>query len=148
MTTLGNALIRQSHLRQSVKAGVQALLPRDIALILQTERVKVGDSLDLDTASRAEFPQSNRWDYLLSVPGIRQIIALEPHTARDSEVAVIIAKRSFAISYLQAHLQPRYRITAWYWVSSGPVNFSSMERLKRRLDQNGITFVGRQLRQF
>jgi hypothetical protein len=141
-----STILQASPLRTRVKPGAGALIKRDLQLIDERERKKIGESLDLDGASRAEHPSKNRWDYLLSLPAAGRVVALEPHTARDSEVGVVIAKRAFALQYLRSHMPPRYRIAEWYWVCHGSVNFSNMDRARRQLDQQGITFVGRRLR--
>jgi hypothetical protein len=73
---------------------------------------------------------------------------IEPHTASDHEINVVVAKRRHAIEYLRNHFQQGHRIAKWFWVASGAVGFSRMDRARRRLDQNGIQFVGRVLRSF
>lgn len=134
-----------STLRKSVRPGVGALKKRDAQLIAEPERPRVGDSLDLDEATRSEYPEDPRWDYLLSIPGRSQIVAMEPHSARQSEVSSVIAKKKWAIAVLRNHLGPRHAVARWLWVSSGPVGFSRMDRERRRLDQHGIEFVGRKV---
>jgi len=143
---LSSALHPHSTLRAFVKVGAGAIEPKHVILIVAAERSRIGDSIDLDRATRREYPQSHRWDYLLSVPSVPQIIALEPHSARDSEVKVVIAKKRRAVEYLRDHLPSKYRVARWFWVSRGPVNFSKMDPARRQLDQNGITFVGHMLK--
>jgi hypothetical protein len=115
-------------------------------LIAEAERRRVGDSLDLDEATKYEFPEANRWDYILSVPVYRHIVGVEPHPANDSEIDVVIAKKHHAVNYLRAHLTPGHRVAKWFWVTSGSTRFGRMERARRRLDQHGIAFAGRTLR--
>jgi hypothetical protein len=79
---------------------------------------------------------------------LREIVGLEPHTAKDSEIKVVIAKKKLAIQYLRDHLQPQFRVARWFWVTQGNVGFSKMERARRILDQNGISFAGRLLQTF
>lgn len=143
---LKTALHDSSTLQKHVKSGAGALAPGHVKLIAEAERSKIGDSLELDTAAKNEFPEANRWDYMMSLPALEQIVGVEPHSARDSEISVVIAKRKHAIQYLQSHLRAGYRVTKWFWVSPGTVGFSRMERARRLLDQNGITFEGRVLR--
>jgi hypothetical protein len=145
---LGTALNAGSPLRGQIKHGLRALKNVDHELIATAIRSEVGDSLDLDTAMRDEFPQANRWDYLLSVPHIKQIVGLEPHSARDSEISVVIAKKRQAFDYLRDHLPPKFRVAKWIWVSHGRTSFSMMESAKRRLDQEGIAYEGRMLKSF
>jgi NADPH-dependent ferric siderophore reductase len=132
-------------LRAGVKVGLSAFKKRDTALIRATDRPKVGDSLDLDAAMLAEFPQQNRWDYVLSVPQKAELVAIEPHSAKDSEINVLVRKKRQAGEYLRAHLPPSKRPARWVWVSHGRVCFSRMERARRQLAQNGISFEGHEL---
>ena len=144
--SIATALMERSEFRGAVRPNTGALRRQDISLIAEQERPKVGDSLDLDEATRRAYPNDNRWDYLLSVPASARIVGMEPHTAKDAEIAVVIKKKATAVAVLRSHLRPRAAIDDWLWVASGPVGFSRMERARRRLDQSGITFVGRLLR--
>ncbi len=146
MTLLSTALVTTSALRLLVQQGLGALVAADRGLIAVGERPKVGDSIDFDSATRPEFPQSHRWDYLMSVPAAAQIVGLEPHTAKDSEINVVIAKKQNAQAYLRGHLHAKHRVAKWIWVTHGTVGFSKMERARRLLDQSGIAFEGRLLR--
>lgn len=137
-----------SRLRALVQAGMGAFANIDVKLIAEDQRPRIGDSLDLDSASRDECPQEHRWDYIVSVPDRKELAGIEPHRARDSEISVVVAKKKQAIACLRSHLQNDCRVARWYWVSPGTVSFSRMDRARRRLDQNGIAFVGRVLRDF
>jgi hypothetical protein len=143
MLLLQVVLIPASSLRPAVRKGMGAFLQRDRTLVALSERSKIGDSLDLDEALKKDFPNANRWDYVFSVPGASKLIALEPHTAKDAELGVIIAKKQHAARHLRAHLQPRYGVSEWLWVSHGRTSFSRMEQATRRLAQAGIKYLGR-----
>lgn len=144
--TLGAAFQENSPLVHMVRQGLDAVKRRDRALIAQAERGKIGDSLDLDEATREDSPGEHRWDYILSVPSASRLIGLEPHTAADAEVKVVIKKKTNAVRILREHLKPGIAISEWHWVTSGKVGFSRMDRATRALNQNGITFSGRLLR--
>lgn len=145
---LGSVFLTGSSLLDQVRPGLGALSRVDRRLLAETERQKVGDSIDLDEATRDAHPNANRWDYLLSIPSASLIVGVEPHPARDSEIPVVIAKKTQAVDVLRDHLPPRHRVAKWFWVSRGSVRFSAMERAKRLLDQNGIAFKGRLLTSF
>jgi hypothetical protein len=145
-THLKTALIEESRLCNLVKDGMSAFAKIDCKLIAEDQRTRIGDSLDLDNAAKEEDPEANRWDYLMSIPDLKEFIGVEPHSAKDSEISVVIAKRKHAIQYMQNHFKSGKRITRWFWVSHGTVSFSRMDRARRRLDQNGIAFAGRMLR--
>jgi hypothetical protein len=142
------ALNEASHLRDLVQTGMAAFAGVDVKLIAEDQRSRIGDSLDLDAAAKDEYPETNRWDYIVSMPDLDEIVGIEPHSAKDSEISVVIAKKKHATEYLRSHLQHGYRVTKWFWVSHGNVSFSRMDRARRRLDQNGIEFAGRMLRKF
>jgi hypothetical protein len=143
---LRTALVQGSSLETNIKDRLGALKPAHRKHIAIAERSRIGDSLDLDEASRKGHNQENRWDYLLSVPASKRLIAMEPHSAKDSEVSVVIAKKRASTQYLQAHLLPKHRISEWFWVASGSVGFSIMDKATRQLDSAGITFAGKVLR--
>jgi hypothetical protein len=103
----------------------------------------LADSLDLDEALRKGREQVNRWDYLVGHGPSGQVVAVEPHSARDGEIETVIKKRSAAREQLRAHLRDGAVISKWLWVASGTVHFAATERVARRLDQSGITFVGK-----
>ena len=125
-----------------------AFAKKDFKLIAEDERRRIGDSLDPDAATEDEDPEANRWDYIVSIPDLEELVGIEPHSAKDSEISVVIAKKNHATQYLRDHLQNGCRIKRLFWVSHGTVSFSKMDRARRRLDQNGIAFAGRLIRTF
>ena len=147
-TRLRKALNQLSPLRALVQDGLGAFEKSHVSLIAEDQRRRIGDSLDLDAASKHEHPEANRWDYIVSIPDKQEFVGIEPHSAKDSEVSVIIRKKQHATNYLRNHLQDGYGITKWFWVTGGAVRFSRMEPARRRLDENGIKFVGRLLHTF
>jgi hypothetical protein len=59
----------------------------------------------------------------------------------------VIAKKNAAKGQLRDHLKPGSAIAAWFWVASGKVDFAPHDKVIRRLEQEGITFVGGTLRE-
>lgn len=143
-TPVRNALNPKSSLLSHVRDGLGAVEKGHHGYIDESLRPTFADSLNLDEAMRVGHEQENRWDYLL---GHDQavVIALEPHSAKDDEVSTVIAKRKAAREQLQPHLKPSAQIAAWFWVASGKVHFADTEKSRRRLDENGIQFVGARL---
>ncbi|MBI4425015.1 MAG: hypothetical protein HY554_14885 [Elusimicrobia bacterium] len=139
------SLIERSTLLAHIRDGLGALNRNDVRLVADTERAKIEDSLDLDAASANQHPEENRWDYILSVPSLSQLVGLEPHPAKDSEIKVVIAKRTKSLEFLRSHLRAGIHVSQWIWVTRGTVGFSRMEKARRRLDQSGIRFTGRLL---
>ena len=146
MLTLRKALMPNSSLRDHIVAGAGAVRPSDRGLIHPLVRRRIGDGVDLDAATVAEAPQAHRWDYILSIPSTSKLIGLEPHTASDGEVKVVIRKKQNAQVLLRSHFQPGFSVTEWHWVTRGTVGFSRMDRAMRALNQSGIRFAGRSLR--
>ena len=96
------ALNETSRLRPLVKVGIGAFSTRDVKLIAEDQRPRIGDSLDLDAASKDEHPEANRWDYIVSIPDLQLFAGIEPHSEKDSEVSVVIRKKQHATEYLGA----------------------------------------------
>lgn len=143
---LSSVLLPASTLRPHVKAGVSAVIPKDRVLLSPSVKSLIGDGLNLDAATAAASPNDNRWDYILSVPSKKLLVGVEPHSAGDGEVKVLIKKKANAIDVLRSHLTPGRSVAAWYWVTHGRVAFSQMDKIVRVLNQNGIAFRGRGLK--
>jgi hypothetical protein len=141
MTILSGAFKATSPLRGLVRQGIQAL--SDTAVIAHDARGQFSQSIDLDASLAASHPSENRWDYLLGHQPSRLLVGIESHSAKQSEVSVVIAKREAAIRQVRPHMHPHASVAEWYWVSSGRVDFLNHEREVLKLMQNGITFVGR-----
>lgn len=144
-TPVRKALKPESSIQQLVKDGLEALEKEHRHYIETPLREEFGDSIDIDKAFLSGNEQENRWDYLLGHMPSGKVIALEPHSAKQSEIATIIAKRKAARDQLQLHLESHARIAAWLWVASGNVHFADTEKVRRQLDQNGIRFVGKRV---
>jgi hypothetical protein len=136
------AILRDdSPLRAKVRDGLEAMKKADRKLIDEPLRDSFEDSLDVDEAFRPGCDRENRWDYLLGHRPSRAVVALEPHSANEKEISVVIAKRTAAKAQLAPHLKDGKRIAAWLWVASGKVHFANTEKARIRLDENGILFV-------
>lgn len=144
-TPIRTALRSDSTLRPLVKDGLGALLRDDRARIDGAVATTIGDSLDIDEAFRPGHESQNRWDYLLGHTPTGELVALEPHSANEGEISVVIKKREGALTHLREHLEPGTTVSRWFWVASGAVGFVPFEKAILRLSQNGITFVGRKL---
>jgi hypothetical protein len=139
------ALEPTSALMEQVVDGLGALERAHRVYLHETIRASFGDSLDLDEAMRPLFPNQNRWDYLLGYTPARRIVALEPHSAHEDQISVIIEKKKAAQEQLRGHLKKNAVVAEWFWVASGKVQFAKTEKAIRRLDEHGILFVSRNL---
>jgi hypothetical protein len=141
-TPLRSALRKDSSLLESVRDGLGAVKSTHRTYFEERVRLVVADSLDADEALREGNDQANRWDYLLGHAESRALVGVEPHSAKEDEIGTVIRKRAAALQQLRAHLRDGVQIAKWLWVASGKVHFSDTEKARRRLDQNGIEFVG------
>lgn len=141
-TPVRQILKEGSMLQNRVSDGIGAVKKEHKKMLDDAVRVTFGDSLDLDAALQAMHPEENRWDYLLGHNPSGQVVALEPHSARQGDIATVINKRKAAKDQLAGHLKPGTRVSKWFWVASGKVYFAKTEKMQFCLDQNGIEFVG------
>lgn len=144
-TPVRNALHENSALLPLVADGLGALKNAHRDYLDSGIRQAFADSLDLDEAVKDGHEQENRWDYLLGHTPSGEVIAIEPHSAKQDEITTVINKRIAAQEHLKDHLRAGARVTRWLWVASGKVHFANTEKTKLRLDQNGIQFVGKKV---
>lgn len=144
-TPLRRSLHATSALQDSVQDGMGAVKDAHRDCFDPAVRPDLEDSLDLDGALQVGHERENRWDYLLGHAPTNEVVAVEPHSARQDEISTVIKKRSDAREQLKPHLRDSARISKWLWVASGRVHFADTEKARRRLDQNGIEFVGKKV---
>lgn len=94
---------------------------------------------------KPEHAQESRWDYLLGHAPSGEVVAVEPHSARQDEISTIVRKLTAAKRHVRPHLREGVNVARWLWVASGKVQFANTEKAKLNLDQNGIQFVGRKV---
>lgn len=144
-TPVRRALHERSSLLPCVADGLGAVNAAhrdyfDIAI-----RSEFADSLDVDKALERGHENENRWDYLLGHAPSGDVVAVEPHSAKQDEISTVIRKREAAREQLRVHLRNGARVSKWFWVASGKVHFADTEKTRRLLDQNGIEFVGKKV---
>lgn len=145
LTPVRAALLPSSPLQGLVKEGLGAVGTAHRNYLHADVRGDFADSLELDEAMKAKHPSDPRWDYLLGHAPSAKVVALEPHSAKDEEVDVVIRKRKAALEQLRDHLENGARVDRWLWMASGKVKFAALEKTRRLLDQNGIQFVANQV---
>jgi hypothetical protein len=142
-TPIRQALLASSDLQPLVCDGLQALERPHRAFIDVEIRTAFGDSLDIDKAFQKGHEAENRWDYLLGHEESRKIIGLEPHTANNKEISTVIKKRQASLRHVRDHLKAGIFVAEWFWVASGKVDFTPLDKAITRLNENGIRFVGK-----
>lgn len=143
VTCVRRALTKDSTLHAHVKDGLAAVKKIDVKRIHADVRNLFDDSIDLDEATRPGHENENRWDYLLGHSPTGKIVALEPHSAKDDQVSVVIRKRQFSMQRLEPQLATGRRVDRWLWVASGDVQLLPLDKRTLHLLQNGIQFVGK-----
>jgi hypothetical protein len=141
-TPVRSALVEDSELLPSVLDGLAAVEAAHRDLFDHGIRSSFADSLDLDRATRRGREEENRWDYLLGHETSGEVVAVEPHSAKDGHVRTVLKKQLAARNHLKDHLRDGVKIRKWLWVSAGKVHFADTEKTKLLLLQNGIQFAG------
>ena len=141
-TPVRKALVENSALLPLVCDGMDAVETAHRNYFDTAIRSAFADSLELDEAVRKGREQENRWDYLLGHDPSGELVAVEPHSAKQDEITTVIKKRTAALQQLKEHFRDDVQVKRWLWVSSGKVQFADTEKARRRLDQSGIEFVG------
>jgi hypothetical protein len=141
-TPVRRAIKEDSPMYGLVQDGIAAVKNAHRLYLAEEIRPSFGDSIDLDAAVLQDYPQENRWDYLLGHSSSGEVVGVEPHSAKRDEIATVINKRKAAKQHLSEHLEPGARVAKWIWVASGRVHFADTERARLLLDQNGIEFAG------
>lgn len=141
-TPVRGALKAESTLLPLVKNGMGAVLAAHRVYFDENIRLVFSDSLELDDAFKLGHEQENRWDYLLGHDTSGDVVAIEPHSAKNDEITTVIKKKIAAREQLKDHLAEGKKVTRWLWVASGKVHFADTDKARRLLDQKGIQFVG------
>lgn len=141
-TPVRSLLKEDSSLQGAVKDGLGAVTKGHRDYLDVAIRDQFSDSLELDAAMHLGHEEENRWDYLLGHQPSEQVVAVEPHSAKQDEISTVIRKRQAAIKQLKEHLQNGKTISKWLWVASGKVHFPNTDKARLRLDQAGIEFAG------
>lgn len=131
-----------SPLSSHIRPGLQALKSTDKSQISSSPPNYTTDSIDLDTALKAAEHNENRWDYWIGTSD--EIVAVEVHPAKPSEVTVMIKKKTWAVQKAQEHLRMP-NIKQWYWIASGSTQISKTTTEYRRMAQAGILLAGTHL---
>lgn len=136
-----------SPLREAIRKGLGALESGHRSYVDGPIRTAFDESVDIDAALKSEAPTDNRWDYLLGHDESSEVVGLEPHSANTKEISVVIAKKKAALDQLRPHLKSGKRVARWFWVASGKTSFLPHEKCVLQIQQAGIDFVGRSLKE-
>lgn len=127
-TPIRRVLHERSSLHAAVRDGMDAIERPHRDCFEASIRSAFADSLELDEALRVGHERENRWDYLLGHSPSDEVIAVEPHSAKQDEITTVIRKRKAALAQLADHLRAGARVSKWLWVASGKVQFAKTEK--------------------
>ena len=128
----------------AVEPGKQALTKDHRSRIAARAPTKILASIDFDAATRAQFPEDARWDYLLEVKSAKtpaKTIAVEFHSV---ELTRLIKKRRDSEAILRSECDPKPQISEWILVPEGDTGGFALT-VRRKLAQQGIRTAGRTL---
>lgn len=134
----------KSYLVAAVKAGNQALTKEHRSRIQTKVTTTILASMDFDEATRPQFPQCARWDYLLEVKSTGEpvkTIAVEFHSV---ELSRLQKKRRESKEILLSACDPVPNISEWILVPEGDTGGYALS-VRRKLAEQGIRTVGRSL---
>lgn len=141
-TPVRAALKADSPLQSSIHDGLGAVSRSHRQYFDENIRHLIADSLDTDAALRKGREQENRWDYVIGYGPSLKVFAVEPHSAENSEISVVVKKRAAALNQLRDHLRDGAIVSKWLWVASGKVQLLPLGAARLSLAKHGIEFVG------
>lgn len=123
------------------KPGLQAL-SGDSKKVRCQETRDLDGSVDLDNCVKSKYPQSSRWDYILSYKS--QSYFIEVHPATTGEVKEIIKKIIWLKKWLKVKGKNlnnnKTKNQPFRWIASGKVAITKKSKYARQLTQNGVSF--------
>ena len=134
----------KTYLSDAAKEGKQALTKAHRSRIHAKPTTQILASIDFDEATRANFPQHARWDYLLEVKQSNaptKTIAVEFHSV---EFTRVVNKRRDSLAILTAACDPAPTISEWILAPEGDTGGYAVT-VRRKLNQLGIRTAGRSL---
>lgn len=125
--------------------GLKALKKIDRSKVSCSDTSKLDGSLDIDTNVMALYPDSDRWDYVISYSG--KVCYCEVHPAETSEVTKMIGKLAWLKQWLKGKAPAINALPTctfkYVWVSSGRVNVLPSSREAKRISGSGILITSR-----
>lgn len=100
------------------KAGLSAL-GAYASKISVASTLLIEGSLDIDSCTRAKYPNSNRWDYVFSYSGKAYFV--EVHSANTSEVRTVLNKLQWLKDWLNKEAPEINKLKGkvpFYWIQS------------------------------
>jgi len=97
-------------------------------------------SLDIDKCLKSQYPQDNRWDYLVLNSSNIEGYFVEIHPTTTSKVSTMIRKKNWLQDkiinvYFQSINKNNYKIV---WIATNGINITKSSSQMRKLNQAGL----------
>jgi len=127
--TAEQAVNATPHLNGKWEKGLQALRPEDKPYIKAADTRAITGSVDVDTALVRVDPNANRWDFAIGYQHEDRdsecLYWVELHTARNSQVDVVLRKLRWLLRWLAGDGKALDKFERdFVWVSSGRTDFT------------------------
>lgn len=127
--------------------GLQAVKNVDRSRISPANSRLLCGSVDLDSCLQNQYPQDNRWDYIICYENTLYFV--EVHPASTSEVNTMVAKALWLRNWWNQH-KNNFNTgskSQLYWISSGSTDkILPSSTYGKRLAKSGIKMVGNNLK--
>lgn len=138
--TFKEAVESTPDVRNCYKPGLQAFGSNSRKIIVE-QTSKCEGSVDIDSCTITNYPQSSRWDYCLSYSG--EVFFVEIHPANTSDVAFVLKKLQWLKGWLNSEAPELNKLRSksrnpFYWVQSSNFNIPKTSKQYRQVVQEGI----------
>jgi hypothetical protein len=133
-----------ASIRNCFKKGLIALGAHAVKVEVQNTRLLCG-SVNIDECLRTQYPQSNRWDYLICYDNF--IYFIEVHSGHTGEVSTMLRKLQWLKDWINSDapaLKPLLaKPKAFIWILSKGNQIQKGSRQSKLLAQNGLNPISR-----
>lgn len=132
------AVAQTPDIADCYKTGLKGLGNHSTKVELTDTRLCEG-SFDLDESVRERYPQSNRWDYVLSYEG--KVHFVEVHTANTTEVRTMFNKLQWLKDWLNQNAPEINTLKAekpFHWVASNGIHILKNSSQYKQLVTKGF----------
>jgi hypothetical protein len=117
--TFENAVKATPDIATGFRTGLTALLDKDKAKIGVSNTRLLDGSVDIDTCTKSQYPNDNRWDYALAYN--KEVYFVEVHTANTGQVDTVLKKLKWLKGWLNNKAPNINELKApipYYWIQS------------------------------
>lgn len=139
------AVVKTEDIKSCYWEGLKAL-KKNSAKVKVSDTRKLEGSVDIDTCTRARYPDANRWDYMLSYNG--RLFFAEVHPAKSGEIEMLFNKLDWLIEWFNNKAPELKKLKEetnepFYWIATKGVALLKTSPQYRKLSQKRIQIVSR-----